>query len=117
MNKNNGIMKNHRLSAAPHMPMFAQFSASRPATPKTEPCTMCAMTADAHAADNLCHASHDVRLRGANPLWAAAAVLRVWFARASQRRALHELDARLLDDIGVSREAAARESIKHFWQM
>ncbi|MHC8508200.1 MAG: DUF1127 domain-containing protein [Rhodospirillales bacterium] len=111
------------MSAAPRTPMFAQFSASRPATPKTEPCTMCAMTADAHPADNLCHVSHDVRPRGANPprgtnlLWAAAAVLRVWFARASQRRALHELDARLLDDIGVSREAAARESIKHFWQM
>ncbi len=38
-----------------------------------------------------------------------------WTARASQRRALAELDQHLLDDIGVSKEAADRESRMPFW--
>jgi uncharacterized protein YjiS (DUF1127 family) len=40
-------------------------------------------------------------------------------SRARQRRALAELAARddyLLDDIGVSRAAAAREAAKPFWR-
>jgi uncharacterized protein YjiS (DUF1127 family) len=43
------------------------------------------------------------------------AILLSWMARARQRRALGELDARLLEDIGVTREAAERESAKPFW--
>ncbi|WP_233253168.1 DUF1127 domain-containing protein [Paracoccus binzhouensis] len=34
----------------------------------------------------------------------------MWFRRLHQRRSLKELDDRLLDDIGVSREAAETES-------
>jgi uncharacterized protein YjiS (DUF1127 family) len=33
-----------------------------------------------------------------------------------QRRALAQLDSRLLDDIGVSREDAVREAAKPFWR-
>jgi len=33
-----------------------------------------------------------------------------------QRRTLAQLDSRLLDDIGVSREEAVREARKPFWQ-
>lgn len=44
------------------------------------------------------------------------AVLRRWRDRSTQRRALAELDDRLLGDIGVSREAAAREAQKPFWK-
>lgn len=36
--------------------------------------------------------------------------------RQRQRGALSELDDRLLRDIGVSREAARRESERPFWQ-
>lgn len=38
-----------------------------------------------------------------------------WSARERQRRRLAELDDRLLDDIGISREAAAAEAAKGFW--
>ena len=38
-----------------------------------------------------------------------------WAGRASQRRALAKLDQHLLDDIGVSKEAADRESRIPFW--
>jgi uncharacterized protein YjiS (DUF1127 family) len=37
-------------------------------------------------------------------------------ARHNQRRALIELDDRLLTDIGVSRREAVREAQKFFWQ-
>ena len=37
-------------------------------------------------------------------------------ARQRQRRALGELDERLLRDIGVSRAAARQESTKPIWQ-
>ena len=40
-----------------------------------------------------------------------------WIDRCRQRGALAELDQRLLDDIGVSREAAAREAAKPFWRV
>lgn len=36
--------------------------------------------------------------------------------RRRQRRALAQLDDRLLRDIGVSREQAARESARPFWR-
>jgi uncharacterized protein YjiS (DUF1127 family) len=44
------------------------------------------------------------------------AVLVIWMVRARERGALSELDDRLLDDIGVSREAAERASRKPFWR-
>ena len=42
--------------------------------------------------------------------------LRLWRTRARQRRALARLDDRLLDDIGLTREDARRETSKWFWQ-
>ncbi len=39
-----------------------------------------------------------------------------WMARHGQRRALGELDARLLADIGVGRGEAAREAGVPFWR-
>ena len=46
----------------------------------------------------------------------AAGVILVWHRRARQRRHLSELDARLLDDIGVGRAAALAEAAKPFWR-
>ena len=39
-----------------------------------------------------------------------------WVALIRERHALAELDPRLLDDVGIPREAAARESAKPFWR-
>ena len=43
-------------------------------------------------------------------------LLKCWMARSRQRQALAELDARLLDDIGISGTCATREAGKWFWQ-
>ena len=43
-------------------------------------------------------------------------VLLVWQDRASQRRALQQLDDRLLADLGLGRGDVAREASKPFWQ-
>jgi uncharacterized protein YjiS (DUF1127 family) len=61
-----------------------------------------------------------------NPLWhhgrlmrfGGAAVRAVWFwmERSRQRRALAELDDRLLRDIGLTRDEARRESSSPFWK-
>jgi uncharacterized protein YjiS (DUF1127 family) len=40
----------------------------------------------------------------------------IWRERARQRRALTKLDTRLLDDIGLSRSEAVRESARPFWR-
>lgn len=40
----------------------------------------------------------------------------VWHEVARQRRALLELDERLLKDIGISRADAEREAIRPFWE-
>ncbi len=40
----------------------------------------------------------------------------VWQDRANQRRDLMELDDWQLEDIGLSRSAAAREAAKPFWR-
>ena len=45
--------------------------------------------------------------------------IELWMARRQQRQQLNELaisDDHLLDDIGVSRDAALREAEKWFWQ-
>ncbi len=44
------------------------------------------------------------------------AILRVWCQRARGRRALADLDERLLRDIGVTRNQALREARKPVWQ-
>jgi uncharacterized protein YjiS (DUF1127 family) len=41
--------------------------------------------------------------------------IRMWFERSRQRRALAELDDRLLRDIGVTSAQARREAAKPFW--
>ena len=44
-----------------------------------------------------------------------ATTVRVWFERSRQRRALAELDARMLRDIGVTSAQARREAATPFW--
>ncbi len=39
-----------------------------------------------------------------------------WMERSRQRRALANLDRRLLDDIGITAEEAQREFKKPFWK-
>jgi uncharacterized protein YjiS (DUF1127 family) len=45
-----------------------------------------------------------------------ARAARSWIERCKQRRALAELDDRLLDDVGLSREQARGEIAKPFWR-
>ena len=42
--------------------------------------------------------------------------LLIWQRRSQQRRHLMQMDARLLDDLGLSRSDVAHEVSKHFWQ-
>jgi uncharacterized protein YjiS (DUF1127 family) len=46
-------------------------------------------------------------------LWA---LMRTWYRRARERRALAELDDHLLRDCGLSRAEARREAAKPFWR-
>jgi uncharacterized protein YjiS (DUF1127 family) len=39
-----------------------------------------------------------------------------WFLRSRQRRALRELEGRLLADIGLTREQVLDEAAKPFWR-
>jgi uncharacterized protein YjiS (DUF1127 family) len=43
-------------------------------------------------------------------------VLLVWIERSRSRRQILKLDARMLEDIGVSRTDAVREARKPFWR-
>ena len=45
-----------------------------------------------------------------------AALLLCW-DRSRQRRHLHELDERLLRDVGLHRDEVARETAKPFWRV
>ena len=45
-----------------------------------------------------------------------ARTARIWAERCRQRTALADLDDRLLDDVGLSREEARREIAKPFWE-
>ncbi len=56
------------------------------------------------------------RLPGKGVLGPALALLRLWSDRRRQRIALAELPARLLADIGVALDEAAREADKPFWR-
>lgn len=42
--------------------------------------------------------------------------VKFWIKRAHQRSQLAKLDERMLNDIGVSQEAAKREITKPFWR-
>jgi len=48
--------------------------------------------------------------------WNIFATLALWNSRLKQRKALSELDDRLLDDIGYSLEEAREEYTKPFWK-
>jgi uncharacterized protein YjiS (DUF1127 family) len=48
--------------------------------------------------------------------WAAVRVVSFWIERSRQRRALAELDDRLLRDIGLTRDEARRECANPFWK-
>jgi uncharacterized protein YjiS (DUF1127 family) len=52
----------------------------------------------------------------ANGIRASLARARIWFRRLKTRRGLHELDARELDDIGLTERQRQRECAKWFWQ-
>ena len=42
--------------------------------------------------------------------------VKLWFARAAERRQLKQLDDRLLADIGLDRQDALTEAAKPFWK-
>lgn len=54
--------------------------------------------------------------RRASLLATLARTLRMWIARDRERRALRQLDDRLLDDIGVTRAQANAVADKPFWR-
>ncbi len=49
-------------------------------------------------------------------LVAGVRLIAEWIERTSQRRALAELDERMLRDIGITRVEATRECEKPFWR-
>lgn len=51
-----------------------------------------------------------------NPVARLLATIATWQQRYELRRHLLEMDAHLLDDIGMSREQAEREAAKPFWR-
>ena len=59
---------------------------------------------------------NDYTAAPAAPLRRWLRVLGAWIERSRQRHALADLDNRLLDDVGITRSAAAREIAKPFWR-
>jgi uncharacterized protein YjiS (DUF1127 family) len=51
-----------------------------------------------------------------HPLAAASLRIAFWIGRVRQRRALAELDDKMLQDIGITRYDVARECGKPFWR-
>ena len=71
----------------------------------------------------LAHETHEVGRPEADLIRAFAShsgrwtyAFRIWRERVHQREALKRLDDRLLDDVGLSREQARRETAKPFWR-
>ena len=50
------------------------------------------------------------------PDWNVSGILKIWHARARQRKQLAMLDDHLLKDIGYTREQAMEEYSKPFWK-
>ena len=61
-------------------------------------------------------ARHD-RRRTASPLHLSFSVLGDWIALARQRRQLKSLDARALNDMGLSADDARREATRPAWDV
>jgi uncharacterized protein YjiS (DUF1127 family) len=63
-------------------------------------------------------AKHTLSDTHSSTLSTAVCTLATWIVRGGQRKALGELaqDARLLNDVGLSREQALREAAKPFWR-
>ncbi len=57
-----------------------------------------------------------LRHSGPTVLERIATTLRVWSQRVRERRRLGELDDRLLEDIGLTRERGRAEASKPFWR-
>jgi uncharacterized protein YjiS (DUF1127 family) len=55
-------------------------------------------------------------LGSTNNLWQWLQIISQWMERNHQRRDLAALDDRLLEDIGITRSAAASEIAKPFWR-
>ncbi|MEO0679707.1 MAG: DUF1127 domain-containing protein [Pseudomonadota bacterium] len=55
------------------------------------------------------------RGRGARTGWPG--LLARWAAARRERSALARLDARMLDDVGLSEETARREAARPFWDL
>ncbi len=66
----------------------------------------------AHWTHAIPRAGHDEPAREG---WGLVALWRRWAERIRQRRALAELDDRLLADCGLTREEVRREIEKPFW--
>jgi len=66
-------------------------------------------------ADCITHSPPRSRPLTGGQLYVWAGVIRTWFQRSHQRRALAELDDRMLRDIGVTHSQARREAAKPFW--
>jgi uncharacterized protein YjiS (DUF1127 family) len=68
--------------------------------------------------DDTNHATHSALLPRqftGGGLYVWAGIIKMWFQRSRQRRALAELDDRMLCDIGVTRSQAQREAAKPIW--
>ncbi len=56
------------------------------------------------------------RERLIRPFGRGAGLLRCWWRRARTRRQLRALDARLLDDLGLTEDDRRCEGAKRFWE-
>ncbi|MDX6751821.1 DUF1127 domain-containing protein [Geminicoccaceae bacterium 1502E] len=57
-----------------------------------------------------------IQLRQRAPVPMIVGLIGLWLERSRQRRALSELDDRLLKDVGLSRGDAWAEASKPFWR-
>ncbi|WP_428604577.1 DUF1127 domain-containing protein [Sedimenticola sp.] len=57
-----------------------------------------------------------VRNRRSRPRRHLGELITIWYQRQRQRRALLQLDERMLSDIGISRSEAESEANKPFWK-
>lgn len=73
-------------------------------------------TSSLHAGSNVPYVASRARHSSTGALVRAADTLLGWIQRDRDRRALHNLDDRLLRDIGVTRVEIEAEAGKPFWR-